>query len=119
MIRRRVAALFSCLLVLTFSTSGNRVCDAMAHETAAQLSAHTTAESHANHSRPPSDSHRHSDERTPLDHCSGPASCASLVLAADVTAEAIDIAHSDCVVQLSAIVPTSQSPDLEPPPPKA
>jgi hypothetical protein len=33
--------------------------------------------------------------------------------------EAIHFAHGDRVVQSAAIAPASQSPDLEPPPPKA
>jgi hypothetical protein len=95
------------------------VCDAMAYETVTHASAHTAAGSHEHHSPVPSDSHRHSDHRTPLDHCAGATSCAGLALTADVLVEGIDFPHNDPVVQLSAIVPTSQSPDLEPPPPKA
>lgn len=119
MIGRRLSGLLSCILALTFSGSGSRACDAMAHKTATQAPAHSAAGSHDHHSPVPSDPHRHSDNRTPLDHCAGATSCAGVVLTADVVVDAIDVSHSDRVAQSALIAPVSQSPDLEPPPPKA
>jgi hypothetical protein len=95
------------------------VCDAMAHEAASRASAPSGAGSHENHTAAPSDSQHHSDHPTPLDHCTGTTSCAGLVLTAEILGDTIDFPHSDRVVLLSAIIPNSQSPDLEPPPPKA
>jgi hypothetical protein len=114
MTRRRLSALFSCLLVLTFSSTGIRVCDAMDQERAP-----VTSEGHEHHSPAPSGSHSQSDHRAPFDHCTGATSCAGVLLAADVLIDAIDSVNHDGVVQMIAIAPASQSPDLEPPPPKA
>ena len=119
MMRRRLAGLFSCMLVLTFSMSGSRVCNDMAHELGAQATAHPFSGTHEHHAPAPADSHRPTDHHAPLDHCPSAGSCASVVLAADVTVEGSGSTHGDRVVQVAALEPPSESPDLEPPPPKA
>ena len=117
--RRRLAGLFSCMLVLIFSSSGSRVCSDMARELGAQTTARTAPGTHEHHAPAPADSHPPTDHRGPLDHCPSASSCASVVLAADVTVEATDSLRSDRVAQVVALEPPSEFPDLEPPPPKA
>ena len=95
------------------------MCDDMAHESVAQATAHTASESHEHHAPASSDSHHPSDHRSPLDHCASATSCAGHVLTTDLAVGSIDFAHSDGVVQVAALAPASESPDLEPPPPKA
>lgn len=95
------------------------MCDSMAHESGPESTAHAASSSHEHHAPRPSQSHHTSEHRSPLDHCPNATSCAGLVLEADVLVKSIDGARSDRVVQVVALAPTSQSPDLEPPPPKA
>ena len=91
----------------------------MAHASAPATMDHAASQNHEQHDPPPSDSDQHSHHRGALDHCAGGTSCAGIVLTSDVLVESNDVAHSDRVVQGATVVPASQSPDLEPPPPKA
>lgn len=118
MMRRRLSALFSCLVVLTFSNPGSRVCDSMAHESGSQTNAHAASGSHK-HDGSSSDSHHPSHHGSPLDHCASATSCTGVVVATEVTVESVEFAHSDRVVPAVALAPSSESIDLEPPPPKA
>ena len=117
--RRRLSGFFSLFLVLTFSSSGTRACDDMAHKSTTQAATPPASGNHEHHAPASSDSHHPDDHRSPLDHCASATSCAGLVLATDVLVESVRIVHSDRVVQVAALAPASQSPDLEPPPPKA
>lgn len=117
--RRRFTALLSCLLALTFSTSGSRVCDSMAHTSGLDSTTHSASNSHEHHAPASSDSHHRSDHNGPLDHCPNVTSCAGVVVLAEALVKSIDCSHSNHVVQTVALAPASQSPDLEPPPPKA
>ena len=91
----------------------------MAHEAGARTAAHTAFGSHEHHGPAPEHSHQPTDHRAPIDHCPNASSCASVLVVADATVESIDSPHSGRVVQLAALEPPSESPDLEPPPPKA
>jgi hypothetical protein len=117
--RRRLSALFSLFLVLTFSSSGARVCEDMAHKSATQAPSHGTSENHEHHAPVSTDSHQHDGHPTPADHCASTTSCAGLVLASDVLVESIELSLTERIASIVALAPTSQSPDLEPPPPKA
>src|SRR6476659_3984612 len=117
MMRRRLAGLFSCMLVLTFSSSGSRVCNDMAHGLGAQATAHAASGMYEHHGHAPADSHRPADHRAPLDHCPSASPCASVLLVADAAVQSIDSPHNDGIVQVAELEPSSESTDLEPPPP--
>ena len=107
------------MLMLTFSYSGwTNVCLVMSHKADTPAVAHSS--DHANHHH--SDSHSHS-KHTPADdtgsnHCQHVSSCASTTMPRVILREAADVSHAE-PVRSNDSRPSSQSPDLEPPPPKA
>src|SRR5688500_2434245 len=117
MMRRRLPALITGLLVLSFSMSGGNACAGKSHESNAQSTVHTPS-SHEHDSPPSSHSHHTSDKSIPPDHCQTTTSCTGVVLGTHVVLS-VTGSHAERVVQVAALAPTGQSPDLEPPPPKA
>jgi hypothetical protein len=115
---RRVSAILTGLLVLTFSFSGwSNVCAAMSRNSATPT-AHTMGgpshhdSSHSHHL--PADG---TGNRT--DHCQHAVSCSNSTLAPTVTGVAPAVEPSGKILLPNESLPSSQSPDLEPPPPKA
>jgi len=91
----------------------------MAHELGAHAVTETPSGAHEHHTPAPADSRRPADDHAPVSNCQSAGACAGVVLAPGVTVEAIDFPRSDRVVQVSAVEPPSEFPDLEPPHPKA
>ena len=118
MMRRRLSALLSCFLVLSFSISGDNACEGMPDQSNPQNTLHATSSSHDHDSPQSSHSHHTSDRSIPPDHCETTTSCAGVVLATRALVSIV-CSHAERVVQLAALAPAGQSPDLEPPPPKA
>ena len=117
--RRRLAGLFSCMLVFTFSSPGSRVCNDMAQGPRAHAMAHAALDTHEHHGHAPQGSRPPADHRAPLNHCPSASPCASVLLVADAAVQSIDSLHNDGIVQVAELEPSSESTDLEPPPPKA
>ncbi len=122
MMRRRAAGLLSCMLVLTFSLSARvEVCAGMSHEPTAVATPPQSAshEQHSDHHSGPAPHAPASHENVPPDGCQSASSCATVVFAADVVERSIDCLHAESVVSNVALTLSSESLDLEPPPPKA
>ena len=118
--RRRVPALFSCILVLTFSLSGwSNVCDSMSDESTSHTTSHGVLTGAEHDPSGPSHSDHAPGNGTPVSHCQSAASCPGVSLVVGESEESIDAGHSDRVRLVVELAPASQSPDLEPPPPKA
>jgi hypothetical protein len=117
MMRRRLSALITCFLVLTLSLSGNNVCEEMSHRASAPDTSHATTDADEHHA--PAHSHQTSGKSIPSEHCQNAATCAGVVFSANVLLIPIEPLHVDHALQLAAFAPDSESPDLEPPPPKA
>ena len=118
LMRRRLPALLTCFLVLTSSISWTNVCEGMGWQAKPQDTLHTASSIHGHDSPPSSHSHRTSDKSTPLNHCQNATSCTWVVLATDMLLPVV-CSPADGVMQMAALVPDGNSPDLEPPPPKA
>ena len=117
--RRRVA-LLTCILVLTFSLSGWRnVCDGMSEQASTQTMPHPAPGGHEHDTGSPSHSHQTPGDTNPVGHCQSASSCPGVSLVAEESDVSIDAVHSDRVQLVVQLAPASQSPDLEPPPPKA
>jgi hypothetical protein len=72
--------------------------------------------SHQEHSPP---SHHGDDEDVDGGACQQASACATSMLYSSVTRDGPSETASERVTSLAALVPSSQFPDLEPPPPKA
>ena len=116
---RRLSSLVTCFLVLTFSIPGANVCDGMVHESNPHNAAHQVHGGDVHHLPVHSQPHQTSHKGAPSDHCQTSTTCTAVVFAGNVLLPRIDFSHVDRVAREVAAAPSSQSPDLEPPPPKA
>jgi hypothetical protein len=113
---RRVSAILTGLLVLTFSFSGwSSVCASMSRNNTA--APHTMGGPSHDDSR--SSSHSHHLPGNGSDHCQHAVSCSNSTLAPTVSGVAPAVEQSGKILLPNESLPSSQSPDLEPPPPKA
>ena len=119
MMRRRLSALITCFLVLTLSLSGNNVCEEMSHRASAPDTSHASTGADEHHAPAHSHSHQTSGKSIPSEHCQNATTCTGVVFSANVLVGPVEESHADHVLQLAALAPHSESPDLEPPPPKA
>lgn len=117
---RRFGAFLTSLLVLTFSFSGwSNVCAGMSHKTASHASSQATHGEVHHDADATSHSHHTPGNGTGSDHCQQMSSCTGLTIAPVLEGQSTNREHTDRVVQIADSAPTSQTPDLEPPPPKA
>jgi len=115
---RRAAGLLTGILVLTFSVSGQKkVCDSMSHQSPDSVALSET--SGHEHDSGPGHSHHSPTESAPVDHCQSASSCPGVSLATVVADDSPDDVGSNGVLLTHESAPSSESPDLEPPPPKA
>ena len=115
---RRVAALLSGFLFLIFSVSGWRnVCDNMSHQSGAHATGGST-QAQGHHSAP-TQSHDWPGKNAPTDHCQSASLCSGHSLVTLVAANAADHTGSRGVLLAQESAPSSEFPDLEPPPPRA
>ena len=122
MMRHRAAGLLSFMLVLSFSLSvPGEVCAGMSHEPTADATPPESSshEQHSDHHSGPAPHSPASHNNVPPDDCQSASSCATVVFAADVVERSIDCLHAQSVVPETALTLSSESLDLEPPPPKA
>jgi hypothetical protein len=118
LMRRRLPALLTCLLVLTSSVSASSVCDSMSHRSKQDSSHHATPR-HAERDLSLSpQSHHKSDKGTRYNHCENAPSCAGVALTTQVLLITVT-SVGDRVMPTAAMAPAGNSLDLEPPPPKA
>jgi hypothetical protein len=115
---RRWGGIVAGLIVLTFSFSGwTNVCVGMSQSAASQSASHLM-DAHSGHGAG-SNSKSHHDTDTGSKRCQHLSSCTGLTLAPVSLRQAPDANHPDRLFLLAQSAPSSQSPDLEPPPPKA
>jgi hypothetical protein len=115
---RRVGGILAGLIVLTLSFSGwSNVCLGMTKVAASQSASHVMDGHSARDAG--SKSHSHSGKQSGSERCQHLSSCTGLTLAPVILQQAPDRNHADRVLLLAQVAPSSQSPDLEPPPPKA
>jgi hypothetical protein len=91
----------------------------MSHSASAHDTSHAGAGGQEHHSPAHSQSHQTSGKGIPSEHCQNAATCTGIVFSANVLVDPLEELHADHVLQLAALAPHSESPDLEPPPPKA
>jgi len=117
---RRFAGILTSLMVLTFSFSGwSNVCPTMSLTGTSQaLVQDMPGMTHHDHGSP-SPSHHNPGDRTGTDHCQHVTSCNSSTFAPVADREIPLVLPTGVVFPPSESPPSSQSPELEPPPPKA
>lgn len=121
---QRLSAILTGLLVLTFSFSGwSNVCASMSHKSQMEHGVqvvdggsdhHTSSPSHSHHTRGTG-----TGTGTGSDHCQHASSCTSSTSAPASLSDTRGQVKADRIVHPDESLPSSQSPDLEPPPPKA
>jgi hypothetical protein len=118
MMRRRLPALLTCLLVLTSSASASGVCESMSRQAEQHKTHEATSSDRGLASSQSPHSHHTSDESTRYSHCQNAPSCTGIALA---THGFLSVVSSDAgsIVPTVALAPVGNAPDLEPPPPKA
>ena len=117
---RRLNAILTGLLVLTFSLSGwGNVCAAMSLKGASHDMARMMAGTMQHDGRSSSHSHHMPANGTGTEHCQHAASCSTLTIAAIADRDVQLPSPADHAVSPNESLPSSQSADLEPPPPKA
>src|SRR5205814_2249663 len=110
------------LLMLSLSVSSwSNVCAKMSSpsKTASDAASHVMDGPGHDDSRSPAHSHHNSGNGSRSNHCQHASLCTSSSLAPVVERATADPSHEHPSLQLTQSRPSSQSPDLEPPPPRA
>jgi hypothetical protein len=117
---RRLNAILTGFLVLTFSLSGwGNVCTTMSSKADAHGMGRMMAGMTEHDAGSSSHSHRAPGTGTGTEHCQHATSCTSVTEAATIHRDAQLPLSAGHAVSPNESLPSSQSPDLEPPPPKA